>query len=266
MRRKECLGQDGANVKKRSSKSVALIMAAVLAVGGAVGGTVAWLISKTDTVVNTFTYGDIDLKLEETLTDEDGNPVDEEGNPIEEGEEPIKTTEGNKYAMIPGEDYLKDPTVTVLAGNEACWLFVKLEENDGVNKDAEGEEIATNEFNDYLTYTVADGWTPLLDESGNEVKGIYFRYVGEDTDGNEVAYEVLKDNKISVKREVTKEMLNALDNNGVNAETATYPNLSITAYAVQYSGFETEVSEEADDPTAEQINTAALKAWRAVEE
>ena len=264
--------------KKRWFRALTLVLAAVLIVGGVVSGTVAWLIAETEPVVNTFSYGDIDLKLDETKTDKDGNPIDENGNPIvdQDGDgfpenTPTKTTEGNEYAMIPGEEYLKDPTVTVLAGNEACWLFVKLDEIDGSITNADGSVTSTGAFGDYLTYTIGSGWTQLYEDGffnqdEHKVEGVYYRFVGEDTDNVEVAYPVLMDNKICVKGEVTKEMLNALDNNGQEDKTkVTYPRLSITAYAVQYRGFEAEVSEGAGSATDEQVNTAVLKAWNAVE-
>lgn len=252
-------------VKKRNYRSFALVLAFVLLVGSVVGGTLAWLIADTDPVVNTFTYGDIDLNLDETKTDEKGNPVKDDNGDL------VKTTEGNEYEMFPGEEYLKDPAVTVLADNEACWLFVKLEENGGVTiTNGDGSTI-TYDFDDYLTYTIADGWTQLYEDGyfgveGHEVEGIYYRFVAEDTEDVDDIYEVLKDNKISVLGTVDKDMLNALDNNGLDAATATYPSLSVTAYAVQYSGFEAEVSEGADSATTEQVNTAVLKAWQAVEE
>ena len=251
--------------KKRKLRVLTLILASVLIVGGVVSGTVAWLIADTEPVVNTFSYGDIDLKLDETETDEKGNPVDKnnDGDP--------KTTEGNEYEMIPGKEYLKDPTVTVLAGNEACWLFVKLDEIDGSITNADGSVTSTGAFGDYLTYTIGDGWTQLYQDGAfgkddQKVEGVYYRFVGEDTDDTEAAYSVLMDNKISVKGEVTKDMLNILDNNGqVDKTNVTYPSLSITAYAVQYSGFEAEVTDGATSATDEQVNTAVFKAWTAVE-
>lgn len=256
--------QEAAPAKKRNYRPLALILALVLVVGSAVYGTLAWLIADTDPVVNTFTYGDINLKLEETETDEKGNPVTDDNG------DPVKTTEGNDYEMVPGEEYLKDPAVTVLAGNEACWLFVKLEETGGVTITNSDGTTTTYDFDDYLTYTIADGWTQLyedghFDVEGHEVEGVYYRFVGEDTDDIEAVYEVLKDNKIFVLGTVTKDMLNALDNNGQDAASATYPSLSVTAYAVQYSGFEAEVSDGADSATNDQVNTAAQKAWKAVE-
>ena len=207
-------------------KILALVLVAAMLLTGVVGGTIAWLIDKTEPVVNTFTYGDINIDLEETPTpDDDDNP------------------DTNEYEMIPGEEITKDPKVTVNTDSKASWLFVKLEKSAN--------------FDDFMEYEIADGWTQLKDAQGNLVTGVYYREVAEVT-GQDVVFEVIKDNKVSVKETVTKEMLNALDPEGA---AATYPTLTVTAYAVQRSGFEPEISEGAVAPTAEQINAAAALAW-----
>ena len=116
-----------ANRRSVSSKAFAAVLALVLVLGCALGGTVAWLVAKSDPVVNTFTYGDININLEETT--------------------------GSSYKIIPGVDIAKDPKVTVEADSEACWLFVKVEE--------------TGTFVDgKVTYSVADGWTALTGQPG----------------------------------------------------------------------------------------------------
>lgn len=212
-------------------KLITLILAAALLLTGVVGGTVAWLIDRTDPVVNTFTYGDINIDLEETPTPDDDDDPDT-----------------NEYEMIPGEEITKDPKVTVNTDSKASWLFVKL--------------VKSANFDDFMEYTIADGWTQLKDAQGNDVPGVYFREVGEVV-SEDVVYEVIKDNKVHVKETVTKEMLNALDPQGT---AATYPTLTVTAYAVQRSGFEPEISEGATAPTAEQINAAAALAWAQIGE
>lgn len=116
-----------ANRRSVSSKAFAAVLALVLVLGCALGGTVAWLVAKSDPVVNTFTYGDININLEETT--------------------------GSSYKIIPGVDIAKDPKVTVEADSEACWLFVKVEEV--------GTFVA-----DKVTYSVADGWTALTGQPG----------------------------------------------------------------------------------------------------
>lgn len=84
-------------------KTVILAAAFALTLSVLVGVTIAWLTDQTDKLVNTFTYGDIDIELTETTED---------------------------YKMIPGNTIEKDPEVTVEADSEACWLFVKVEESD----------------------------------------------------------------------------------------------------------------------------------------
>ena len=116
-----------ANRRSVSSKAFAAVLALVLVLGCALGGTVAWLVAKSDPVVNTFTYGDINIALTETT--------------------------GEDYIIIPGMNIEKDPKVTVKANSEACWLFVKVEE--------------TGTFVDgKVTYSVADGWTALTGQPG----------------------------------------------------------------------------------------------------
>ena len=83
-------------------KKVLSIVAVVLVLCCAIGGTLAWLTDKTDPVVNTFTVGDINIELKETTTN---------------------------YKMVPGNTISKDPKVTVQANSEACWLFVKVEKS-----------------------------------------------------------------------------------------------------------------------------------------
>ena len=106
--------------RELSGKLVVAMLAVTLLIGCAIGGTVAWLTAKTDAVVNTFTYGNINITLTEST--------------------------GNNYKIIPGKDITKDPKVTVKATSEACWLFVEVKE--------EGTFVA-----DKVTYSIADGWT-----------------------------------------------------------------------------------------------------------
>ena len=56
-------------------KTVALLLAVLFLSCGSVGGTIAWMVCQTDAVINTFTYGKIDITLTETDTklDEDDN-------------------------------------------------------------------------------------------------------------------------------------------------------------------------------------------------
>lgn len=185
------------NMKK---SSIALFAVLVLILSTVIGGTMAWIITRTSPVVNTFTYGDINITLEETDTKKDD---DEDPNT-------------NQYEMMPGEEITKDPKITVKKGSKDNWLFVKLEKSDN--------------FDDFMTYSIADGWSQLLDGDGNEIEGVFYQEVEE----TEVAdadreFTVIKDNLVTVKDDVTKEQLNALD----ETDPPSYPVLNVTAYAVQ---------------------------------
>ena len=197
--------------KKLTAKTISLIVAIAVAATALIGGTVAWIMAQTAPVVNTFTYGDIDIKLEET----DAKWNDE------------KDQFEKEFEMIPGSVLEKDPKVTVEADSEANWLFVKLEKKGG-DVTVGGK---TYTFDDFLTYEMADGWIQLTDAQGNDVEGVFYREVAEIAEnGNPAAFAVIKDNKVTVNGEVTKEMFNALDADATNSKI---PTLTVTAYAVQ---------------------------------
>jgi len=162
-------------------KTFLMLLALVMVLGIAIGGTLAWLTATTSEVKNTFTPSNIDITLAETKPD-------------------------NKTAkMVPGADIEKDPKATVLAGSEDCWLFVE------ITKSAN--------FDNFMTYEVAGGWT-LVEGTTN----VYGRKVLAADQGK--AFSILKDDKVTVKDNVTKEAMAAL-----TAET--YPTLTFKAYAVQ---------------------------------
>ena len=180
--------KNGKYSKRRgvASKTLVLALAVMLIVGATIGGTVAWLTAQTPSVTNTFTVGDINIELTES--------------------------ENLNLKMVPGNTITKDPKVTVKAGSEACWLFVKVEESANLK--------------DFITYTVDSGWTPLTG-----VAGVYYREVAATAADS---FDVLTGNQVSVKTDVTKQMMNAL-----KAEGATQPTLTFTAYAVQKDNIDT---------------------------
>ena len=176
-----------------SSRAFIALLALVLVIGCVAGGTVAWLVAKTDTVTNTFTYGNINIALAETT--------------------------GEDYKIIPGTDIKKDPKVTVTAGSEACWLFVKVGEVGAI----------TTITTDPVHYAIDTGWTQLKDKDGKDVSGVYYRLV--DAVDKDTAFNVLKDNKIIVSGELTKET--------IKGYAVQQPTLTFTAYAVQKENIDT---------------------------
>lgn len=164
-------------------KTLALVLALTLLVAGVVGGTLAWLTDQTDEVKNTFTVGDINIGLTETTAD---------------------------YKMVPGNTIAKDPTVTVKANSEACWLFVQVTES--------------TDLKDFITYAIAEGWTALPG-----VDGVYYREVP--ASAADQTFSVLAGDAVTVKSDVTRTMLET-------AKTDA-PTLTFQAYAIQRDHFAT---------------------------
>ena len=108
--------------KTVSMKVVVVLLALVLLIGCAAGGTIAWLMTNTGDVTNTFSASNIQISLDETT--------------------------GDTYKLIPGKTYAKDPVLTVKGTTDVdCWLFFKVVENNPGN---------------FLTYELnLDGWTKL---------------------------------------------------------------------------------------------------------
>ncbi len=164
-------------------KTLALVLALTLLVAGVVGGTLAWLTDRTAEVKNTFTVGDINIDLTETTAD---------------------------YKMVPGNTLAKDPTVTVQANSEACWLFVQVTESENLDT--------------FITYAIAEGWTALPG-----VDGVYYREVP--ASAADQTFSVLAGDAVTVKNDVTKTLLETAKTNA--------PTLTFKAYAIQRDHFAT---------------------------
>ena len=159
-------------------KILALALSLALAVAIGIGGTLAWLTDTTPELKNTFTVGNIGIDLDETA---------------------------KNFKMVPGQTIAKDPKVTVLAGSEACYLFVEVKRSENLGE--------------FITYDIAGGWT-ALNESTHP--GVYYRVVTTSTSDQQ--FYVLRDNKVTVLETVTKENVDAR------------PTLTFTAYAIQQHG------------------------------
>lgn len=192
---------------KKTRKILLMAACAVLLVCISVGATVAYLTS-TDSVTNTFTVGNIAITLDETKVDVNGKAVT-----------PAERVKANAYKLMPGHEYVKDPTIHVAAGSENCYLFVKVE-NGITALEAPGKTIADQ--------MAAKGWVVIangsnvyyLTETVDEVTTAKI-----DNSGDVVVFE-----KFTLKGDA--------DTTNANANYAT-KNITVTAYAVQADGFAT---------------------------
>ena len=94
-------------------KNLITVFCAVLLVVASVVGTLAYLTSESK-VVNTFTVGKVNITLDEADVNENGVVVSN------------ARVKENKYHLVPGQTYVKDPTLTVKAKSEASYVRVLL--------------------------------------------------------------------------------------------------------------------------------------------
>lgn len=97
----------------KKSKVLITILCAVLLVTVSVLGTLAYLTSQ-DEVVNTFTIGKVKIELDEAKVNLDGT-ID--------GTDRVTQ---NTYHLVPGQTYVKDPTMTVKADSEDSYVRMLL--------------------------------------------------------------------------------------------------------------------------------------------
>ena len=169
-----------ANRRRMSNKkfiailSVFVMLALTMVVGCAVDGTVAWLVSESESSVSTFTLGDINIKLT--------------------GE-----SESQPLKIIPGVGIRRSLKVTVDPNSEACWLFVKVE---GTNWSHFPDANGTAK----VSYSVAGGtndWKAL-----DNYPGVYYREVSAENAKTGVEYDV--NCNVTVSQMLTKAEVNSI--------------------------------------------------------
>lgn len=200
---------------KRKKKAFLTVLCAFLLIAASAAGTMAYLTSN-DTAVNTFTVGNVAIKLDEAKVNEDGSLV-KDADRVKE----------NTYKLIPGHTYHKDPMVTVLKGSEKSYIKLVVMVNKSKELDAIGVDL-TKTFVGYdSTNWIYQG--NKKDTTYENMRTYEFWYkepVGApDID---VKLDPLFD-KIVVPGEITNAQL----------ETIKDMTIKVKAYAIQADGFET---------------------------
>jgi len=229
---KYCNGKKSLNMKP-----LAVLLALTLLVGCAIGGTIAWLTAETGDVENTFTVGDINITLEETGTDANKN---------------------KGYDFVPGDTLAKDPKVTVVAGSEDCYLFVKV---TSANNSCDAVNSIVN-WNVTTVENPEDGWvayTPKTEAPAGVT--YYYRTVAKDDEAQ--SFYVLtgkhdddctnsatcgcafKNGFVTISPEVTKNMVETINK--------SKPSLKFDAAAVQTANIVAKDDKTAVDVAFEQI-------------
>ncbi|MEE0930227.1 MAG: SipW-dependent-type signal peptide-containing protein [Acutalibacteraceae bacterium] len=199
------------------SKALILLLCAMLLVVSTVFGTIAYLTSE-DKAVNTFTVGNVSIKLDEADVNLDGTPI--------EGADRV---DGNEYHLIPGQTYIKDPTVTVLEGSENSYIRMLVT----INKISELKLALGDDFlpENYVTGWDSSIWSCVANtDNGDNTITYEFRYYKTvdtfNTDADIVLEPLFK--SFTLPGEITGE------------ELAKISNLEITvvANAIQSLGFD----------------------------
>ena len=200
---------------KTAKKAMLMTLCAIILVVATVFGTMAYLTSD-DEVVNTFTVGNVAIKLDEAPVDENGAAVS--GDRVK----------ANSYKLLPGHVYDKDPTVTLLKGSETSYVkmtvtFSKASALDDIFAPT-GADL-TSIFNGYdsANWIYKDNTKDTTADT-RTYEFWYKEAVGAST--ADVALDALFDS-ITVPGTITKEQL------------ATIEGMTITvnAYAIQADGF-----------------------------
>lgn len=207
-------------------------------------GTLAYLTDK-DSVVNTFTVGNVGITLDEAKVKPDG--THENGHDTR-----VKT---NEYHLIPGHTYYKDPTVTVDAGSEDAYvrmivtvknidqLKAALPTSENVTDDGGNETEVKFPENEkfygkdgiFLLQMLCGGWDPAtwLFEG-------YTQFSDGKTGTYEFRYkEIVK--KDAIKATVLDDLFETITVPGeIDNEHLTYlagVEIVVTAHAIQAAGF-----------------------------
>ena len=112
--------------RRRNNKAI-LILALILLLGLAIGGTVAFLIDTTDDVANTFTPAKVEISIDENYSN-------------------------NKKTSIKIENPDGDDKVP-------CYVRVALVTNWVIAEGENAGQICTNGHSTDVTFTLGDGWT-----------------------------------------------------------------------------------------------------------
>ena len=214
---------------KNNHKALLVSLCALLLVVTSVFGTFAYFVD-TEFATNTFTVGKVDIELDETDTD--------------------SVPGGNRYHLLPGHSYTKDPTVTVVEKSENAYVRMIVTVTKVAElKAALGDAYKPTDLNEDGEADVALEML-LKDKDGNTTWNYnYWHFVEYKENGSDATYEFRYYNYITKVDYVVKsdsatklpalfttiKVPGELD----NADIAHLANVTIVveAHAIQAAGF-----------------------------
>lgn len=208
---------------KKARKALLTLCAALLLVSMTVGATVAYLTS-TDEVKNTFTVGNVEITLDEAKVNTAGEPMADD-EVVEEIADADRT-DANNYKLLPGHTYVKDPTTTVKANSEDCYVRMKVTFNksdvlDTLFPDADLTALFTGYDNTIWKYE------NNVEDEENHTRTYEFRY-------HEIVAQSDADNRLAPL--FTHIVMPGTLNNAQLAQLAGVE-ITVVAEAIQADGF-----------------------------
>ena len=192
-----------------NKKSILVLLCVFALVAASTFGTLAYL-TDTDEATNTFTVGKVAITLDEADVKTDGSLDTEE-----------RVTE-NKYHLLPGHTYIKDPTIHVDVDSKDCYLFVTVE--NGL-ADIEAPETIAEQM-------LKLGWKAIT-----KFPGLYV-YVG-DTGLDKAAVSAGTDIVVFERFTIAGDNVT-----GATLDAHKDAEIVVTGYAVQMNGFEDTTPED----------------------
>lgn len=211
---------------KTAKKAMLMTLCAIILVVATVFGTMAYLTS-TDEVKNTFTVGNVAIKLDEA-------PVD--GNGKATAGDRVKA---NEYKLMPGHTYTKDPTIHVDAASEDCFIRAKVTLTNAKEWIAIATKYADNKVENIIKGTDDNIWwvsQPAVDETANTVTYTFVYKNESHTDelGKRIwtstdSKDLVLFNEIAIPGGLTNDELAAVGDSKI----------TVVAEAIQADGFDT---------------------------
>lgn len=196
-------------------KTLTMVLCAVLLVSATMFATIAYLKSE-DKVNNTFTVGNVKITLDETKVNPDGTPVPD-----------ADRVKANEYKLIPGHSYTKDPTVTVEANSEDCYVRALVT----INKREALYNLPSN-INIEDCFDINEDWV--------------FKSETEDIDGDTYTYEFWYNSKVETNSDkdtilpaVFEKIIVPESLTNAQLETLEGLKIDVVAHAIQADGFDT---------------------------
>ena len=201
-------------------KILVICLSLVTVITVSVMGTLAYLTDQ-QTVVNTFTVGQVYIAVDEAKANTDGT---------KDGEERVTA---NEYHLIPGQTYIKDPTMTVKADSEEAYVRMLVSINCKTALDAIFAPDGANLLSIFDGYDAAT-WICKAEtvDTTKDTITYEFRYK-ETVDASESADDIVLDALFDSF--TVPETMDGEDLKSIQGLTIT-----VEGHAIQAAGFDTD--------------------------